>query len=46
MERLGVNGHKEIKAHPWFKDFKWNELYEKKLNAPFKPSVFYMKEIC
>lgn len=27
-ERLGSNGAEEIKTHPYFKDIKWNELYD------------------
>ena len=36
-KRLGYNGAKEVKHHPWFKDFNWKELYIGKLIAPFIP---------
>lgn len=35
--RLGLHGFKEARDHPWFKDYPWKELYEKKLDAPFVP---------
>ena len=38
-ERLGVNGPSEVQAHPWLKDFPWQQLMEKKLKAPFVPNV-------
>jgi len=34
---LGINGPEEVKAHPWFKDFPWQKLYNKELVAPFCP---------
>ena len=36
-KRLGYNGTKEVKNHPWFKKFNWKELYMGKLNSPFVP---------
>ena len=36
-KRLGYNGFKEIKEHPWFKKYNWKELYMGKLNSPFIP---------
>lgn len=45
MERLGVNGYKEVKAHPWLKDFRWDLLNEKKLKAPYLPNVYYNNSI-
>jgi len=41
IERLGMNGHKEVKAHPWLKNFPWQKLMEKQLKAPFVPFVFF-----
>jgi serum/glucocorticoid-regulated kinase 2 len=44
--RLGLRGGAEVKAHPWFNDFNWQDLYEKKMVPPFKPKVtmaFYLK---
>lgn len=39
IHRLGVNGFEEIKQHPWFKDFDWDKLRRKEMNAPFIPNV-------
>ena len=36
-KRLGVNGFREIKEHPWLIDFKWDDLMEKNLDPPFIP---------
>ena len=35
--RLGANGFKEIKEHPWLIDFKWDDLMEKNIDPPFIP---------
>ena len=35
--RLGLNGPQEVKNHIWLKDFDWQALLSKKLEAPFKP---------
>ncbi len=35
--RLGYNGITEIKEHPWLKYYPWQEMYDKKLEAPFLP---------
>ncbi|KAL6554930.1 hypothetical protein OROGR_006188 [Orobanche gracilis] len=35
--RLGSRGADEIKAHPWFKDIRWDKLYE--MEAAYKPEV-------
>lgn len=40
--RLGLRGAAEVKDHPWIKYFDWNNLYEKKIEAPFIPKVFNM----
>ena len=37
--RLGANGPEEVKAHPWFKNFPWDELLRKELISPFIPNV-------
>ena len=29
----------DIKKHPWFKRIDWKLLWDKKLKAPFKPTV-------
>ena len=37
-KRLGYTfGIKELKEHPWFNEFNWNELFNKKMKAPFLP---------
>jgi serine/threonine protein kinase len=33
------NGVDDIKFHKWFKDVPWESLLEKKIQAPFKPTV-------
>ncbi len=41
QERLGSkNGSKELKKHPWIKDINWDDLINKKIEAPFIPSNF------
>ena len=35
--RLGRNGIEELKTHPWFNCFKWDEVFEKKISSPFIP---------
>ncbi|KAG5569592.1 hypothetical protein H5410_059358 [Solanum commersonii] len=35
--RLGCRGAEQIKAHPWFKDIKWDKLYN--MEAAYKPEV-------
>ena len=37
--RLGYNGADEVKAHPWLRDFPWQDLYERKVRAPFVPPL-------
>ena len=36
-KRLGFNGIKEIKEHPWIRETKWEMLRNKNLEAPFIP---------
>ncbi|XP_008804266.1 serine/threonine-protein kinase tricornered-like [Phoenix dactylifera] len=36
-QRLGTKGANEIKAHSWFKDIKWDRLYQ--MEAAFIPEV-------
>ena len=38
-KRLGYNGVKEIKEHIWMKDIDWELLLQKKIEAPFIPSI-------
>ena len=35
--RLGLNGASEGKQHIWLRDFDWQALLEKKIEAPYKP---------
>lgn len=35
--RLGLNGPAEVKQHIWLRDFDWQSLMEKKMDAPYKP---------
>ncbi len=37
MNRLGLNGPSEVKNHPWLKDFPWQDLWDRKIKAPFIP---------
>lgn len=37
VNRIGLNGPDEVKKHPWFKNFPWEQLYKKDLEAPFIP---------
>jgi serine/threonine protein kinase len=34
-KRLGSNGCKEIKSHPWFKDIQWDQIENCTVNSPF-----------
>ena len=36
-ERLGHGGDEEVKRHLWFKDFSWDKLYRRELQAPYIP---------
>jgi hypothetical protein len=33
------NDFDDLKKHPWFNDINWDNLYNKKLDTPFKPKV-------
>jgi len=38
--RLGSNGDvEEVKAHPFFADMDWDALYNRQLEATYKPAV-------
>ena len=39
MNRLGINGPEEIKNHVWLRDYPWEKLGKKELEAPFIPEV-------
>ncbi|KAJ3127043.1 hypothetical protein HK100_009963 [Physocladia obscura] len=38
-KRLGMNGAKEIKAHPWFRSVNWKDAESLMVPVPFVPSV-------
>jgi hypothetical protein len=39
QKRLGNEGDAdEVKAHPWFQDINWSDVYNKKVDMP-KPST-------
>lgn len=46
--RLGLRGISEAKEHPWFKNYPWKDLYEKKIESPFFPKATdnYDKKYC
>ena len=39
LSRLGNDGPDEVKEHPWFKDFPWDDLMNKTLESPYIPDV-------
>ncbi|EAR83938.2 Serine/Threonine kinase domain protein (macronuclear) [Tetrahymena thermophila SB210] len=39
MNRLGVNGPEEVKQHPWLKNFPWEKLLNRQIDAPFVPQA-------
>jgi len=41
INRLGLDGPKEVKEHPWLKDYPWAKLAKKELESPFIPSEDY-----
>lgn len=38
-KRLGINGHSEVKKHPYFKDFDWDSLDDKTMKTTFIPDI-------
>ena len=38
-KRLGINGHGEVKQHPWFSDFDWDSLQRKTIKPSFCPDI-------
>jgi len=38
-KRLGANGPKEIKEHPYFSNIDWNRLEAKQVDPPFIPDA-------
>jgi len=41
INRLGLDGPKEVKEHPWLKDYPWAKMAKKELLSPFIPSEDY-----
>lgn len=39
QQRLGYRGAQEIKAHPFFAPLNWDDVLQKKVEPPFKPTV-------
>jgi hypothetical protein len=39
VNRLGYNGPEEVKQHPWLRDYPWDKLLKKAIQAPFVPNV-------
>lgn len=39
VSRLGFRGAQEVKDHPWFKFYPWQDLYDKKIESPFIPRI-------
>jgi len=41
MKRLGClkGGDQDVRTHVWFKNFNWEDMYQKKLSAPWKPNI-------
>jgi serine/threonine protein kinase len=37
INRLGLNGPEEVKNHPWFKDYPFDDLLNNKIPSPFIP---------
>lgn len=38
-QRFGANGPAEIMQHPFFKGLNWDDIYNKKIEAPIKIKV-------
>ena len=39
INRLGLNGATEVKNHPWFRGYPWDELMNKQVQSPFLPNM-------
>lgn len=39
QQRLGYRGAQEIKAHPFYSMLNWDDVYNKRVEPPFKPVV-------
>jgi hypothetical protein len=45
VNRLGLNGPNEVKDHLWIKNFPWDKLIHKEMQAPFLVNVQQQKKI-
>ena len=36
-QRLGKNGAKSVKCHPWFADINWDDVSNRTMRSPFVP---------
>lgn len=48
---MGKDSAAELKAHPWFKGFDWDNFSKRSIKAPYRPKVilllaFYKPVIC
>ncbi len=41
--RLGINGPFEVKNHVWIRDYPWDKLIKRQLQAPFLPVIYKKK---
>lgn len=39
QQRLGYKGAQEVKSHPFFSSLNWDDVYHKRVEPPFKPTV-------
>lgn len=49
IKRLGYNGIRELKNHPWIKDINWELLKNKKIKSPYIPKEgkeYFDKKYC
>jgi hypothetical protein len=35
----GPNDAQDVMAHPFFRDINWGDIYNKRIEPPFKPSI-------
>ena len=38
VNRYGFKGVNEIKSHPWFANFSWDDLLSGRMKAPYQPN--------
>lgn len=44
--RSGGGGMEDIKAHPWFRNMNWDQLFRKEVVPPFEPDVSGPQGFC